>query len=54
MKNLEVKELSRQEVKEINGGATIGCALGVTALVLAALNTDWDQAAEDFSRGFNS
>jgi len=53
MKNLELQELSREEVKDINGGATIGCALGVTALVLAALNTDWDQAIEDFNRGRN-
>lgn len=41
--------------KNINGG-DFGISLGIAlvALGIAILNTDWDKAADDFSRGFSA
>ena len=43
-------DLSEKELKQINGGIWW---IAVTALALAALNTDWDKAIEDFKEGWN-
>jgi hypothetical protein len=53
MKNLEnfgVQELSAREIENIDGG----WIRWAVAIGLAILNTDWDEAASDFSRGFNA
>lgn len=52
LKQMGVQELNIQEQKNVNGGAW-PLAIAIGALALAALNTDWDQAADDFCRGYN-
>jgi len=60
MKNLEnygVLEMNTKEIKETDGGIfgiDDAIILGAIALTLAVLNTDWDKAADDFKRGYNS
>lgn len=44
-----VAPLQNTEMEDIDGGFWY---IGVAALALAALNTDWDAAASDFSRGY--
>ena len=56
MKNLNefgVQEMNIEELKVADGGS-IGLAIGIAGLCLAVLCVDWDQAADDFSRGWNS
>lgn len=53
MKNLEnfgVQEMTLSEEIQIDGGNLYRWAF---ALAFAALNTDWDQAFDDMSRGFD-
>ncbi|MBU2525506.1 MAG: hypothetical protein KKC03_02765 [Bacteroidetes bacterium] len=53
MKNLDklgVQEMSTKEINETKGG--LGYVCGGVALAIAILNTDWDQAFADYSRGF--
>lgn len=55
MKNLEnfgVQELDAKEIRETEGGWLDRAVWGAVALVLAALNTDWDAAGADYSSGF--
>ena len=56
MKNLNyygVQELNAKKIKETQGG-DFGITLGLIALGLAILDTDWDQVGTDISRGWNS
>lgn len=53
LNKFSVQELSSQEIRKTNGGG-FGLTLGIVALCIAVLNTDWDKAADDFKRGYNS
>ncbi len=55
MKNLEslsVQKMSTKEINETEGG--LGYVCGGIALAIAVLNTDWDKAYADYSRGFQN
>jgi hypothetical protein len=58
MKNLQsfgVQEMDVQDRKNINGGDFgISLVIALVALCITVLNTDWDKAADDFNRGYNS
>ena len=44
-----------QDRKNINGGDFgISLVIALVALCITVLNTDWDKAADDFNRGYNS
>ena len=58
MKNLEVQNygvatMSTREMRTTNGGNPVALVIGIVALGIAILNTDWDKAAKDFKRGWN-
>ncbi len=44
-------ELGTSELTQTSGGYWW---IGALALAIAVLNTDWDQAAKDFNRGYES
>jgi hypothetical protein len=52
--NLDTIDLNDQEMKNLNGGSAFGLALGLISLGIAVASVDWDQAADDFRRGWNS
>ena len=60
MKNLEnygVQSLSTEEVKKTEGGIfglDDALVLGIVALGITILNTDWDEVGDSISRGWNS
>ena len=49
MKNLT--NLNEKELESLHGGLWY---IAAAALTIAILNTDWDKAAGDISRGWNS
>ena len=48
-----VQEINGKDLKEVEGGG-LGLIIGLAGLAIAVLSVDWDQAADDFSRGWNS
>ena len=57
MKNLEsygVQKMDFKEIKETDGGIAFSTVLACIALGLVIMNTDWDEVADDVSRGWNS
>ena len=53
LENYGVVEMTTREMKATNGGNPVALVVGIVALGIAILNTDWDKAAEDFKRGWN-
>lgn len=53
LENYGVSQMETREMKEANGG-WFALIIGCVSLVIAVLNTDWDEAANDFKRGFEA
>lgn len=55
MKNLEnygVQKMNTKEIRDTNGG-DFGITLGLIALGITILSTDWDEVGDSISRGWN-